>query len=260
MQPLGAVIHPPHPRSRVRGAVCRGALGLDHAQPGRHREAASAEAATTAATVPTQMAKIIEAAWHDDAEWGLYLWLAAVTGARRGEQVAIQFNSLDLDNKRIELRANYVWSPDGLIFKDTKNHQMRFVALDDATVELLSTHRRDCAEQLLMLSLPMTGKEFIFSNEPDRSKPRDPSSISRRYCRLMRRLGIDSELRQLRHYSATELLTAGVDLRTVAGRLGHGDGTTTLRHYAAWVRSADEHAAKSIGSRMPKLRGHRVAE
>ncbi len=26
------------------------------------------------------------------------------------------------------------------------------------------------------------------------------------------------------HYSATELLTAGVDLRTVAGRLGHGGG------------------------------------
>src|SRR4051794_13467251 len=39
----------------------------------------------------------------------------------------------------------------------------------------------------------------------------------------------------LRHYSATELLAAGVDLRTVAGRLGHGGGgATTLRVYAAW--------------------------
>jgi integrase len=55
-------------------------------------------------------------------------------------------------------------------------------------------------------------------------------------------------VRQLRHYSATELLTAGVDLRTVAGRLGHGDGTNTLRHYVAWALSADQHAAKTIGS------------
>jgi integrase len=87
----------------------------------------------------------------------------------------------------------------------------------------------------------------------ERDKPRDPSSVSRRHCRHLRRLGIDSELRQLRHYSATELLTAGVDLRTVAGRLGHGDGTTTLRRYVAVVLSADHHAAKTIGSRMPKL-------
>jgi len=45
-------------------------------------------------------------------------------------------------------------------------------------------------------------------------------------------LGIDSHLHALRHYSATELLTAGVDLCTVAGRLGHGrGGAVTLRVY-----------------------------
>ena len=61
------------------------------------------------------------------------------------------------------------------------------------------------------------------------------------------------QLKELRHYSATELLTAGVDLRTVAGRLGHGDGTTTLRHYAGWVSAADQDAANATGSRMPTL-------
>ena len=71
-------------------------------------------------------------------------------------------------------------------------------------------------------------------------------AVTCRYSRLTSKLGIDTQLKQLRHYSATELLTAGVDLRTVAGRLGHG--TTTLRHYAAWVGSADQAAAKTIGS------------
>ena len=55
--------------------------------------------------------------------------------------------------------------------------------------------------------------------------------------------GSDTQLKDLRHYSATELLTAGVDLRIVAGRLGHGDGTTTLRRYAAWV-NAPQHPYK----------------
>ncbi|MGD9527748.1 MAG: tyrosine-type recombinase/integrase [Pseudonocardia sp.] len=79
----------------------------------------------------------------------------------------------------------------------------------------------------------------------------------------MAKLGIDTLLKELRHYSATELLTAGVDLRTVAGRLGHGDGTTTLRDYAAWVGVADQAAATTIGALMPALRctphGHPTA-
>jgi integrase len=67
------------------------------------------------------------------------------------------------------------------------------------------------------------------------------------------KLGIDSHLHALRHYSATELLTAGVDLRIVAGRLGHGGGgATTLRVYAALVGEADRRAAEILGSRMKR--------
>ncbi|MGH3821707.1 MAG: GntR family transcriptional regulator [Pseudonocardiaceae bacterium] len=48
--------------------------------------------------------------------------------------------------------------------------------------------------------------------------------------------------------------TAGVDIRTVAGRLGHaGGGSTTLKAYTAWVSEADQRAAKTISGRMPPL-------
>lgn len=70
---------------------------------------------------------------------------------------------------------------------------------------------------------------------------------------MVSRLGIKTHLHALRHYSATELLTAGVDLPTVAGRLGHGGGgATTLKVYAAWVAASDRKAAEIPGSRMPK--------
>jgi hypothetical protein len=61
-------------------------------------------------------------------------------------------------------------------------------------------------------------------------------------------------IHQLRHYSATELIAAGVDVRTVAGRLGHGGGgATTLRVYSAWVAEADQRAAAALGFRLPEM-------
>jgi site-specific recombinase XerD len=77
--------------------------------------------------------------------------------------------------------------------------------------------------------------------------------VSHRYARMCADLGITSHLHTLRHYSATELISSGVDIRTVAGRLGHGGGgTTTLRVYAAWVAESDKQAANLLGSRMPR--------
>jgi integrase len=68
------------------------------------------------------------------------------------------------------------------------------------------------------------------------------------------RLGWTMHVHQLRHYSATELIAAGVDVRTVAGRLGHGGGgATTLRVYSAWVAEADQRAAAALASRLPEL-------
>jgi integrase len=67
-----------------------------------------------------QMACIVDAAWAASDEWGLYVWLSAVTGARRGEVIALQWNDVDLTNLILRLDENYVRASDGMILKDTK--------------------------------------------------------------------------------------------------------------------------------------------
>ncbi len=46
---------------------------------------------------------------------------------------------------------------------------------------------------------------------------------------------------------ATRLLSAGVDVRTVAGRLGHRNAATTLNVYSHFVPEADQEAAEILG-------------
>ena len=106
----------------------------------------------------------------------------------------------------------------------------------------------------MSLGCSLSDDAFIFSPAPDGSTPYAPRSISHRYGRSARKLNLRStRLHSLRHYSATELVAAGIDLRTVAGRLGHGSGgATTLKVYSAWVDEADKRAAATIADIMPR--------
>jgi len=54
-------------------------------------------------------------------------------------------------------------------------------------------------------------------------------------------------LNDLRHFTATQLIGAGVDVRTGAGRLGHSDPSVTLRVYAHVLEERDRAAAAVMG-------------
>jgi integrase len=205
-------------------------------------------------TTPEQAVRILTEAWKDP-EWGAFLWLAMTSGARRGELCAIRWSAISLEAGRetVALRRaiskeNGEWVEGGL-----KTHQQRRIALDDETAAILREHRDRWAERFASIGMEFNEDCFAFSNVADGTEPPSPDGISQRFERLVYRLKIRTTFHKLRHYSATELILAGVDIRTVAGRLGHsGGGTTTLRAYTAWVSEADQRAAGQISSRMPR--------
>jgi hypothetical protein len=136
--------------------------------------------------------------------------------------------------------------------KDTKTHQRRRITLDELTMNLLRMYHRFCTARAAQLGGALAPEARIFSLDPDGATWLKPSSVGQRYERMCGRLGWDMNIHQLRHYSATELIAAGVDIRTVAGRLGHGGGgATTLRVYSAWKPEADARAAGTIAAGLP---------
>ena len=197
-------------------------------------------------------ARIVAAAWAEDDEWGMAVWTALVTGARRGELLALRWEDVDLSGGTLTIRHSLSERAGAAVMKDTKTHQMRRVSLDEATVELLEAHKKAAAQQCDAIGAAFDDDCFVFSYAPDCRRPCSPSGITHRYERMVRKLGIRTRLHSMRHYSATELLASGVDLRTVAGRLGHGSGgAITLRVYAAWVAQADQDAARMLAARLP---------
>ena len=207
-----------------------------------------------------EAARILNEAWKDP-DWGTLVWLTMVTGLRRGELCAIRWRHINFQSailsleKSISQRGSRTWE------KETKTHQQRRITLDQETVPLLVEHRTRCESRAAALGTELGDHAFVFSLAPDGSTHLRPDSVTSRYAQFARRLGIKTSIHKLRHYSATELIAAGVDVRTVAGRLGHGGGgTTTLRVYAAWISESDQRAATNIASHMPVRQSRRADE
>jgi integrase len=177
---------------------------------------------------------------------------AMTTGARRGEICGLRWTQLDLDSGVAVFRASVGQIAGERWEKDTKTHHHRRVTLDDEMVAVLREHRARCEERARLLNTSVRRNGFVFSPAPDCTLMTNPDTLTQRYGRLAKRLGFHTHLHSLRHYSATELISAGVDIRTVAGRLGHsGGGSTTLRTYSAFTLEADQRAAAALAGRRP---------
>jgi integrase len=203
---------------------------------------------------PEQAARLLNLVWAEDEEFGLYLWTAFTTGARRGEVSALRENRFDFRRQQVRVSANYIVKQGNRIEKPPKAGEGRLLSLDLLTCELFRERFRRRRAEAQALAVQVPDDAFAFSPDPDGRTPWNPDTMTHRYRRYARRASISSSLKELRHYSATQLLSNGVDLNTVAGRLGHAEGSTTLRFYAQFTRPADEQAAGIIPTSLDGLR------
>jgi integrase len=89
---------------------------------------------------------------------------------------------------------------------------------------------------------------FVFSPFPEGTVPFRPDNVTSFFIRVRNVVEAPSvRLHDLRHFTATQLIGAGVDVRTVAGRLGHSDPSVTLRVYSHALEERDRAAAAVMG-------------
>jgi integrase len=191
--------------------------------------------------------------------------VAAFTGARRNEILALRWSDLDTVNKTLRIeRAAEKTKKYGLALKEPKTARgKRTIAIDDDLLALLCSVR----ERLLRLraSVPdgavvdlslvkLPDDALMFPNGLahgegfDFGKLRMPGNLTKEFGRVARKLGFPGlRFHDLRGTHETMLLDAGVPVHVVAARCGH-DPAVLLRSYAKRTRKADTSAAAVIGA------------
>jgi integrase len=230
----------------LSGALNRAVVwGWIASNPARLASPPSVERADTRPPAVEDAARLLAVAIAEDSELGLFLRLAVVLGARRGELCAVRWSDVDLDQGEVLIAGGIVRVPgESLLDKATKTHAKRRVAVGADTVELLRAHRLAQAKDALACGTTLAADAYVFSHVPDGSAPINPDGITHRFRRLARRLGVRCRLHDLRHFMVTQLVAGGVDWRTVAGRAGHADGHMTLGTYAHFQQVQDRQAAE----------------
>ncbi len=195
-----------------------------------------------------QVMALVAAAGARSPQLAVFLHVAAVTGARRGELCGLRWSDLELEAGEVLIERAIVEDGPELLERTTKTYASRRLALDAGTLDLLRRHRDAMDERAMLCGGTLAPGSFVFSDTADGSTPWRPDRVTlawRRLCVREEVLGV--RLHDLRHFAATRLLTGGVDVRTVSGRLGHSNAATTLGVYAHFMPAADRTAADLLG-------------
>ena len=190
------------------------------------------------------------------------LWaLAATTGLRRGELCGLRWDDVDLASMSLTVRRCRVMVH-GVPTDSTPKTSagQRTIGLDESTVALLAEHQqRQHARELACAAGFWRAEGHVFTD--DVGRPLVPENVTKGFARAVRRAGLPQvRLHDTRHSHATALLRAGVDVKVVAGRLGHSSTSVTQNVYQHRVEQLDRAAAEKVAGMLFGARKKRSAD
>ncbi|MGH2788821.1 MAG: tyrosine-type recombinase/integrase [Actinomycetota bacterium] len=207
---------------------------------------------------PAQVGQLLDQVKAQHPLLHLFLILAATTGARRGQLLALKWADVDFEHASLSFQRAWVEGPHGPVLAPTKTRRSHRVALDAYTQHLLEEQW----DRISAVAIGDLGVAFVFSHEPVGERPWNPNWVTKQFIRNRRAAGIEHfRLHDLRHFMATQMLGSGVAVPVVSARLAHARASTTLNVYAHAIPGADVEAAQLISGILmkPRLRLTSVA-
>ncbi|MGL2878364.1 tyrosine-type recombinase/integrase [Helicobacter pylori] len=159
-----------------------------------------------------------------------FLMVAFFTGSRTGEQLALLWEDIDFNEKKIVINKSL--NELGQITSPKNKPSVREVDLLEPVEKILKE---------LKESEPKN-KKFIFIDIPKRT-----SVFQRHFKTLLKALNLkDRKLYTTRHTFASLMLSQGEEAMWVSKTLGHKDLNTTYKTYSHYIPKQDKERAKFL--------------
>lgn len=163
----------------------------------------------------------------EDRELQVAIYTSLYTGARRGEVMALTFNDIDFKRCSIDLNKSKINIPNGTKIKDIKTGKNRLFYVPNAYINIIKEYYK-------YLGKPKKSTE-LFTIHPDTFSKNFKKFLKDNHLR-------EINLKDLRALNESILVNKGLDIVSVAKRLGHLPSTAT-NYYLDQIPEEDKKAS-----------------
>jgi integrase len=195
---------------------------------------------------------ILNAALEHTPDIAPVLALAATTGARLGELVALRCSDVDWDRQTLWVRA--ATDLDGSLKSPKRAQHRREVPLDQGTLAVLHRQVEQMNDRAALISVPMAADPFFFSDEADCAAPMHPVRVTKRLQVLKGHLGVEdkrpqtvaleNEALRLRYSGAVNRLGRPGPAPIGGAAMSYADVAKALGRSQMWARRACDAALR----------------
>lgn len=186
---------------------------------------------------------------QDNKQMVLIVKMALLTGMRKGEILALQWDDVDFSTNTIHVRQSLSYTKDtGYMLKQPKTKgSIRKVAPPKGYMEELKKHIYHKKTEHMEAAELWEGGNYYYVFSSDLGKPLHRDSPNRWWRRFLKRTGFKSiRFHDLRHTAATDLINKGANIHSISKRLGHANIKTTYNIYGHYLDEADQKIADML--------------
>lgn len=184
--------------------------------------------------------------------------LAVYTGLRKGELLALEWSDIDFENNTVKVsKACSVVAGEQVTKCPKTKTSNRTVSIPSFLTRRLRALKISRMAYRLSLGDYWQGADWLFIQ--DNGKQMNYSTPYQTMVKILKRYNDSHEdqlpmipFHGLRHTSATLLIAAKQDVRSVSSRLGHAQTSTTMNIYAHALQEADQRAANALETMLAK--------
>jgi integrase len=181
--------------------------------------------------------RFLQEAYKYDYIYWIFFKALIDTGMRKGEAAALQWTDINLKERTIDINKSFDFKYASInkeeMFGDVKTyHSARVIKISQSlTNDLLFHIKYQNQNKLSLNEIYHHDLNLVFCRNDGNYLPK--STLFNAFARITKRAGLSSiPIHSLRHTHAVLALEAGVDMKTLQERLGHGSYQVTADVYS----------------------------
>jgi integrase len=185
----------------------------------------------------SDVGRFLQEAYKYDYIYWIFFKALIDTGMRKGEAAALQWTDIDLKEGTININKSFDFKYASInkdeMFGETKTyHSLRTIKIRQSLVNDLLFHKKYLNQNKLALNDAYHHDlNLVFCRNDGNYLPK--STLFNAFSRILKKAGIKPlPIHSLRHTHAVLALEAGVDMKTLQERLGHGSYQVTADVYS----------------------------